>query len=82
MRDPYLYEGTRVLKNKLGIVSQAELDRAEADYVSWRLKQLAMNPLPGAYTTQLFLDMHKFIFQDSGCQTKTIHSLKTISMRI
>ena len=45
MRDPYLYEGTRVLKNKLGIVSQAELDRAEADYVSWRLKQLVMNPL-------------------------------------
>ena len=71
MRDPYLYEGTRVLKNKLGITSQEELDRAEADYVSWRLKQLAMNPLPGAYTTQLFLDMHKFIFQDlydwAGC---------------
>ena len=34
MRDPYLYEGTQVLKNKLGIVSQVELDRAEADYVS------------------------------------------------
>lgn len=62
--DPYLYEGTLVLRNKLGLTLQEDLDHAEADYVSLRLKQLAINPLPGEYSVELFLNMHKFIFQD------------------
>ena len=33
MRDPYLYEDSQVLKNKLNIRTQNELDDAEADYV-------------------------------------------------
>ncbi|SEB07354.1 Fido, protein-threonine AMPylation domain-containing protein [Pseudobutyrivibrio sp. ACV-2] len=64
MRDPYLYEDIPVLKNKLGITKQDLLDDAEADYVVYRLKDLAINPLPGDYHTDHFLKMHFLIFQD------------------
>ena len=64
MRDPYLYEKSEVLKNKLDIRKQEELDNAEADYVVYRLKELAMNPLPGQYNTGHLLKMHHYIFQD------------------
>ena len=64
MRDPYLYEDVAVLRNKLDIRKQELLDEAEADYVVFRLKDLALNPLPGDYHTVHFLKMHEFIFQD------------------
>ena len=64
MRDPYLYENSDVLKNKLDIKTQDQLDDAEADYVVYRLKELAMNPLPGEYNTEHLLKMHHYIFQD------------------
>lgn len=64
MRDPYLYEKSQVLKNKLNIRTQEELDKAEADYVVYRLKDLAMNPMPGEYNTEHLLKMHHYIFQD------------------
>lgn len=64
MRDPYLYEDVPVLKNKLGITEQDLLNDAEADYVVYRLKDLAINPLPGDYHTDHFLKMHFIIFQD------------------
>ena len=35
MRDPYVYENSRVLKNKLNIRTQNELDDAEEDFVSY-----------------------------------------------
>lgn len=48
MRDPYLYEDVPVLRNKLHIREQdLLLDDAEADYVVFRLKDLALNPLSG-----------------------------------
>jgi len=64
MRDPYLYENSQVLKNKLNIRIQQELDDAEADYVVYRLKDLAMNPMPGEYNTEHLLKMHHYVFQD------------------
>ena len=64
MRDPYLYEEVQVLKNKLDIRSQEELDDAEADYVVYRLKDLTMNPMQGEYNTEHLLKMHHYIFQD------------------
>lgn len=33
MRDPYLYEGTDVLKNRLNIWDKRLLDEAESDYI-------------------------------------------------
>lgn len=64
MRDPYLYPDSDVLKNKLSIETQEKLNDAEADYVAYRLRDIALNPLKGNYHTQHLLDMHKFIFQD------------------
>lgn len=64
MRDPYLYEDVPVLKNKLNIKEQELLDNAEADYVVFRLKDLALNPMAGDYHSEHFLKMHEFIFQD------------------
>ena len=64
MCDPYLYENTEVLKNKLDIRTQDGLNDAEADYVVYRLKELAMNPLLGEYNTEHLLRMHHYIFQD------------------
>ena len=64
MRDPYLYEDTDVLKNKLDIIEQDLLDDAEADYVVYRLKELAMNPLKGEYDIAHLMEMHRYTFQD------------------
>lgn len=64
MRDPYLYEDIPVLKNKLDIRIQDELENAEADYVVYRLKDLAMNPMPGDYNTEHLMKMDYFLFQD------------------
>ena len=57
MRDPYLYQDIPVLKNKLDIHDQKLLDNAEADYVVYRLKQLAINPLCGDYHAEHLLKM-------------------------
>lgn len=43
MKDIYLYEGSNVLKNLLDIRDLTELENAEADYVSYRLKDIAKN---------------------------------------
>ena len=64
MKDIYLYEDGQVLINKLGIRNQQELDDAEADYVTYRLKNLALHPLKGSYNYEHFLQMHYYIFQD------------------
>lgn len=64
MRDPYLYEDVPVLINKLGIKDQDLLDSAEADYVVFRLKEVAQNKLNGDYHTEHFFMMHEYIFQD------------------
>lgn len=64
MRDPYLYANETVLRNKLDIHDQQMLDDAEADYVSFRLKDLVMNPIPGDYDIDHLMAMHEFIFQD------------------
>jgi len=64
MRDPYLYSDVAVLRNKLGIKSQSELDNAEADCVVFRLKELVSKPLAGGYDSKHLFAMHEYIFQD------------------
>jgi cell filamentation protein len=58
MRDPYLYDDVPVLRNLFHIHNQELLDNAEADYVVYRLKDLALNPMPGKYDTEHLLQMH------------------------
>lgn len=62
--DPYLYENTQILKNKLNIRDIDRLEEAEANYVAFRLKEVTVNPLEGDYSYQHFLEFHKFLFQD------------------
>lgn len=64
MRDPYLYPDSDVLMNKLNIRNQSELDEAEADFVVFRLKEMAQNPLPGDYNHAHLMLMHETLFQD------------------
>lgn len=64
MNDPYLYPGSRVLINKLGIKDQEQLDAAEAAVTSLRMKQLKLNPLQGDFDFQHLCNVHKHIFQD------------------
>ena len=58
MKDFYLYEGSTVLKNLLNIRNQADLDNAEADYVSYRIKDIVKTPLKGNYDYDQLLQMH------------------------
>ncbi|MCI8372070.1 MAG: hypothetical protein HFI75_06700 [Lachnospiraceae bacterium] len=64
MLDPYVYPGTDILKNILGLQDRKMLDDAEADYVSLRLRELAENPLEGGYDFAHIARMHQYIFQD------------------
>jgi len=64
MNDPYLIPGTSVLKNKLNLTLQSDLDEAEADYAALRLRELAVQPLPGNYGVRHYLSFHRYIFQD------------------
>ena len=50
--------------DKLGIKDQNLLDSAEADYVVFRLKEVAQNKLDGDCHTEYFFKMHEYIFQD------------------
>ena len=59
MRDPYLYKDCDILKNKLNIKEQDLLNDAEADYVTFRLKDLALNPLKGDSLARLW-KIHPF----------------------
>ena len=64
MHDPYLYEGTEVLRNKLGIRDKAELEKAEGDYTSFRLRSILDDPVLGDYDFKHFCRYHETIFQD------------------
>lgn len=64
MIDPYVYPGTDILKNVLGIQNRQTLNDAEVDYVSLRLRELAENTLEGDYSIEHLAGMHKYIFQD------------------
>lgn len=60
--DPYVYPGTRVLRNSLGIRDLAELAVAEADVVRAVLAILAEKPLLGAYDLAHWQAFHRRIF--------------------
>lgn len=64
MFDPYFYPQTDILVNKYDIKNEADLAQMEAEYTSFRLKQIAENPLSGSYDFQHFCEFHRWIFQD------------------
>ena len=62
IKDPYVYEGTDVLKNKLNITDDKKLDKAESDFAS-----LAINKLKNSNfvlnTIYDCFDIHKRLFE-------------------
>jgi len=64
MPDPYVLPGTSILKNKFNLMTQRDLDDAEADFASLRLRELARNPIEGNYGVRHYLSFHRYIFQD------------------
>lgn len=59
--DPYCYPGTTVLKNKLGLKKQDELDKFEAEISLQR----STEPLPsGNLSYKHYCAIHKHLFQD------------------
>ncbi len=60
-QDPYCYPGTDVLKNRLGLREQAELDAFEAEITAQR----AAEPLPaGRLSYTHYRAIHRHLFQD------------------
>lgn len=59
--DPYSYKGTAVLKSRLGIRNQDELDEFEAEATAQRFSE----PLPsGRYSVAHYCAIHRHIFGD------------------
>jgi len=62
--DPYIYPGTRVLRNLLDIRDPDGLAVVEADLTIRRLTELNARPLRGSFNVAHLRAIHKHIFQD------------------
>ena len=62
--DAYLDEVSGVLKNKLGITDQNELEKAEAALVATRSYQIQQMPLKGDFNLKHLQAFHKYLFGD------------------
>lgn len=63
MKDPYVYEGTNVLKNKLDIKDEATLGKAESDFVGLAANRLRHSDFV-IENIQDGLKIHKFLFSN------------------
>ena len=59
--DPYVYPGTSVLRNRLGIRDAAELDRVERQLVRERILEVAP---AGDFDLRHLKAIHRHLFQD------------------
>lgn len=64
MHDPYLYPGTELLKNKLNIRDEQQINEMEAAYTSTRLREMLEFPIEGIFGFEHLCKMHHYIFQD------------------
>ena len=67
----YCYPHSYVLKNKLNITDQAELDAAERSITSIKASQASINHIKGEFDFIHLKKIHKFLFEDiyewAGC---------------
>ena len=63
MTDKYVYPGTKVLINKLGIKDAIKLDNAEYSIVSLNINNLIRNPILINSVKDIFV-IHKLLFSD------------------
>ena len=79
MKDPYVYEGTNVLKNKLGIKNQKQLDNYETDLTKIAVMDLSISNFEYNGVGDLFY-IHKKLFEniyDWAGQPRTINIYKS-----
>jgi cell filamentation protein len=77
--DPYIYPGTRVLKNKAGLRDAESLKQHEYERSKIRIGQLHKNPVPGKFDLAHLQAIHAYIFQDVyewAGQVRTINIMK------
>jgi cell filamentation protein len=60
--DPYVYPGTDVLRNELGIRDADEPHRVESDLTYWRALRLASTPIRGSYDLAHLQACHRTLF--------------------
>jgi cell filamentation protein len=60
--DPYVYPGTSVLRNALGIRDAEQLHRVEANLTRLRIARLGADPLPGDYDLAHLQAIHRALF--------------------
>lgn len=64
MRDIYFYEDINVLRNKLNIKNESDLEKAEADFISSRIVELEYNEIEEDISLNFFKLIHFKLFQD------------------
>ena len=64
MQDPYVYPGTTVLRNKLGITDGLALAQREGELAFVRTLQLRQLPVKGHFDLAHLRAIHRHIFQD------------------
>lgn len=64
MKDPYVYEGTEVLKNKFGIKDQNKLKKAEADFSFVKLLSVDSSVDCKKFDINYLKNIHKYILED------------------
>ncbi len=62
--DPYLDPSSGILRNKLGITDQGQLQQAESALTAIRLAELKVSPVAGKYDTEHLKAIHGRVFQD------------------
>lgn len=62
--DPYLYSGTEVLRNLLGIKNQGALDKVESTLSFLRAAELREHPVAGHFDLPHLLQIHARLFGD------------------
>jgi fido (protein-threonine AMPylation protein) len=62
--DPYLDPSTGILRNLLGCTDQDSLDRAEGDFVTVRLIEIAQQPIKGDFGITHLQSIHRQLFSD------------------
>lgn len=73
--DPYVYPGTNVLRNALGIRDDGELERVESQLTRIRAARLMATPLPGSYDLAHLQAFHRVLFDglyDWAGQLRTV----------
>jgi fido (protein-threonine AMPylation protein) len=62
--DPYLDPDSRLLRNRLGITDQVELDRVEATFAAVRAYELEKASAPSRFDLDHLRHVHRTLFDD------------------